>query len=234
MSYSPSDPFIRVGGSWVSPSAIDVRVAGSWQAAQEGFIRVNNQWSRFWPPRSPQETNTFTATATHKWHDLSDGWVGWDGVFGTAPEQGAHANPGNHRGLWFYNSASWRSALGSDGGRVVTKLEIFLERVGTGHMGWGSTGRVRPRLWHHRYDSRPGTAGPNGNGRPALYGGPFLGAALDRGESRWMDLPAAWGRGMADGTIRGFAVFCPELGPVSGYQSRSVSSVTGQIRITHQ
>lgn len=211
---------VRVGGSWVEPDDI-LHYDGSWQSVQEGFVRSRGAWVRVWPPRAPQAVQTYNATSSGLWHDFSSGWTG----FGNQPEQGAHA-VGNHRGLWFYGSPPWAGDLAADGGRRVTKVEIYLTRI-SGHMGWGSTGSIGPRLWYHRWNSQP-------SGRPAIYGGPYQGPGIARNESRWVTLPSSWHRVFEDGTLRGIAVHTPDGGPISAYQGPSQSVSGGRLRITHE
>ena len=215
------DTRIRVGGSWVEPDDILHYDGSSWDPVQEGFVRVGGQWVRIWPPRQPPATDTFNAASSGLWHHYSTGWAG----YGDQPEQGAHS-VGNHRGCWFYGSTPWSNALAQDGGRKVTKVEIYLTRI-SGHMGWGSAGNVRPRLWYHRHDSRP-------SGRPSLYGGPFEGASLARGESKWVTLPEGWNRLFESGNLRGIAVHTPAGGPVSAYEGPSQSVSGGRLRISHE
>jgi hypothetical protein len=215
---------IRVGSSWVEPSQIYHRSGGTWNAVQRGYVYRNGAWRQIWPPRQPATTDIYDSTETALWHDFSDGWHG--GTWGTSPEQGAHPSGSNHRGLWFYGNRPWQTALNQDGGRRVTKIEIYLRRV-SGHQGPGPSGGVRPRLYAHGFNSRP-------NSKPALFGGPFLGPPIAAGGAAWVELPVGWGPWLVSGRARGFAVFAPEGGPYSAYQSRDATDAAGRLRITHE
>jgi hypothetical protein len=217
------DTRIRVGGSWVEPSDIRAYSGGSWSSITEGFARQGGRWVRIWPPRAPQTTDTYDATSTALWHDLSDGWHG--SSWGTRPEQGAHPNGGNHRGLWFYGNPAWRNDLAEDGGRRVVQIEMFLRRT-SGHMGSGSTGSVRPSIWCHGYNSRPGH-------KPSIFGGPFLAPSFALEEGKWITLPRSWGSMLVSGRVRGFAVYTANLGPYVAFRGTADAATSGRIRITH-
>lgn len=215
------DTRIRVGGSWVEPSDILVRSGGSWTSVSEGYARHDRKWVQIWPPRDPETVSTFNAVSSGLWHDFSSGWSG----YGDQPEQGSHS-VGGHRGVWFYGSGSWDSVLAADGGRTVTKVEIYLTRF-AGHMGMGSPNAISPRMWYHRWNSRP-------DGRPSLYGGTFVASGLEPNESKWVTLSKDWHRVFEDGTLRGIAVHTPDGGPISAYHGPSNSASGGQLRITHE
>lgn len=219
--HAPGKGHIRVAGSWVEPTAVRHRSGGTWQDVQEAFVRSGSRWIRWWPPRAPETVSTFNALSSNLWHDYETRWFGW----GEQPEQGAHPF-GNHRGMWFYGNRPWGATLDADGGRQVVKAEIYLTRI-AGHLGWGSSGAIRPRLWYHRENSRP-------SGRPAFYGGPHLGESLERNQSRWVTLPSGWHRLFENGTLRGVGVLALEGGPVSAYQGPHHTVSAGRIRLTHR
>lgn len=216
------DTRIRVGGSWVEPSDILHYSGGTWTSVQEGFARHKGVWERIWPPRAAPTSDTFDAVSSGLWHDFSTAWVGW----GNQPEQGAHGGDLNHRGCWFYGAQPWEATLAADGGRHITKVEIYLTRI-EGHMGWGSPNAISPRLWFHRWNSQP-------SGRPSFYGGPFTGAGLEPGESKWVTLPSSWHQYFESGYLRGIGVHTPNGGPISAYQGPSQSVSGGRLRITHE
>lgn len=211
------------GNRWSRPSQIRSFQNGSWQHITEGLVFSGGKWVRFWPPRNPPTTDTFDSTNSWLWHDYSDGW--FPNTWGKRPEQGPHPGTSNsHRGIWLYDSAAWRSVLRQEGGRKVTKIEIYLHRT-TGHIGWGASGSVRPTVWCHNYASRP-------NGRPGLLASHLV-SGFARGESKWVALPASWGKGMAAGTIRGFGVYSPSGGPYAAFRGSDDQANSGRIRIYH-
>lgn len=214
---------IRWNGAWVAPSDIRRWTGTVWSPVSAGYVRKGDQWVRIWPPRAPQAIDTYDSIDTALWHDASNGW--YESSWGTQPTQGSHYYGGAHRGVWFYGSRPWANALAADGGRYIDKIEVFLHRV-SGHLGWGSTNAVSPRMWLHGYNTQPG-------GKPGLFAGPQALSGIARGESKWVTLPSSWHRYFLDGRARGIAVYTSTGGPIMSFQSRSDSVTTGRLRITH-
>lgn len=146
-------------------------------------------------PPAPDKTFTFSATNSASWRDT----YGWrsDNKY---VYQGEWSGGGNHRGLWFFNSADIRAKLA---GLTIKRVRISVTRLSKG----GSSSAQKPTFWMHSYDSQP-------TGTPLLAASFTSGTSFAWGDpAKWVTLPNNYGNDLRDNLRKGIALFNSDRSP---------------------
>jgi len=144
-------------------------------------------------PPAPDTTYTWTATSAKSWRP--QGWRS-DNSFAY---QGEWSGNGNHRGLWFFNSADIRSKLA---GKTIKRVRVYVTRRAEG----GNSGNITPTFWMHSYDSQP-------SDMPLLAASALSNQAFAWGSAKWVTLPNNYGTDLQSGARRGIAVYDSDGSP---------------------
>lgn len=146
-------------------------------------------------PPAPDVTYTWSATSSRSWRDN----YGWRSDT-TNVYQGEWNGGGNHRGLWFFNSADMRSKLA---GKTIKRVRIFVTRLSKG----GSSTAQKPTFWMHSYDSQP-------SGTPLLAASFTSATSFAWGDSgKWVTLPNNYGVDLQSGARNGIGIFNSNRSP---------------------
>lgn len=209
--------WVKDGSTWrrTTPYVKDGTV---WRKCQKVWVKSGSTWQMVWQDRAPQTVSTFDATDSATWRTDHDIWrTDNDTVY-----QGSWSGYGNYYGLYFHNSASIRSVLQADGGRVIDRFRIYLKREAAGH-GYHSAQNLY--AWMHNYTSQPGSA-------PSLYEGPYFVGSFALGDAKWVDLPKGWAEKLRDNTRHGIG-FYNGSSPYLKMEGQNVASSRGRLEITH-
>ncbi|MGV7002545.1 phage tail spike protein [Priestia megaterium] len=144
-------------------------------------------------PPAPDTTYTWTATSAKSWRPQ-----GWRSDNGFA-YQGEWSGNGNHRGLWFFNSADIRSKLA---GKTIKRVRVYLTRRAEG----GNSGNITPTFWMHSYDSPP-------SDMPLLAASALSNQAFAWGSAKWVTLPNNFGVDLQSGARRGIGIYDSDGSP---------------------
>jgi len=144
-------------------------------------------------PPAPDTTYTWTATSAKSWRPQ-----GWRSDNGYA-YQGEWSGNGNHRGLWFFNSADIRSKLA---GKTIKRVRVYLTRRAEG----GNSGNITPTFWMHSYDSVP-------SDMPLLAASALSNQAFAWGSAKWVTLPLNYGTDLQSGARKGIAIYDSDGSP---------------------
>lgn len=139
-------------------------------------------------PPAPDKTFTFKSTSSKSWRD--SGWRSDN----TYVYQGEWSGGGNHRGLWFFNSADIRSKLA---GLTIKRVRISVTRLSKG----GSSSAQKPTFWMHSYTSPP-------TGMPLLAASFTSATSFAWGDpAKWVTLPNNYGTDLRDNLRQGIALY---------------------------
>ncbi|MEN3781501.1 phage tail spike protein [Priestia megaterium] len=139
-------------------------------------------------PPAPDKTFTFKSTSSASWRD--SGWRSDNSYV----YQGEWSGGGNHRGLWFFNSADIRSKLA---GLTIKRVRINVERLSKG----GSSSAQKPTFWMHSYTSPP-------SGMPLLAASFTSATSFAWGDpAKWVTLPSNFGNDLRDNLRQGIALY---------------------------
>lgn len=197
-----------IGGSGTAPAGTTNQATGSGAQILGSFTYPSTAKTE--NPTSPTTTvYTFTSTSARSWRDKYGGWRSENNAY-----QGEWSGYGNHKGLWFFNSADMRSKLA---GKTIKKVRLYVTRLSAG----GSSAAQKPTFWYHNYDAPP-------SGEPTLtyqYTSP---TAFAWGASGWVDLPYTWGNTFRDGTGRGVGIYDPDRTPYMIFSPNAKLEITVQ------
>ena len=147
------------------------------------------------PPPEPDKTYTWNATSSKSWRDTS-GWRSDNNYV----YQGEWSGGGNHRGLWFFNSADIRAKLA---GKTIKRVRLYITRLSKG----GSSSAQKPTIWMHSYDSPP-------SGMPLLAASYTPSTSFAWGDSgKWVTLPNNFGSDLQSGARNGVGLFNSNRSP---------------------
>ncbi|MEM4997397.1 phage tail spike protein [Priestia sp. SB1] len=146
-------------------------------------------------PPAPDKTFTFKSTSSQSWRDTY-GWRSDNNYV----YQGEWSGGGNHRGLWFFNSADIRAKLA---GLTIKRVRISVTRLSKG----GSSSAQKPTFWMHSYDSPP-------SGTPLLAASFTSATSFAWGDpAKWVTLPNNYGNDLRDNLRKGIALFNSDRAP---------------------
>lgn len=191
-AYGPS----IIGGKGTAPAGSD----GNHWAATEGGVLNDKDFTfpsapKTEDPPAPDKTFTWSGVNSQSWRDT----YGWrsDNKY---VYQGEWSGGGNHRGLWFFNSADIRAKLA---GLTIKRVRIYIERLSKG----GSSSAQKPTFWLHSYDSPP-------SGTPALAASYTSSTSFAWGDGgKWVTLPNNYGVDLRDGTRKGIGIYNSNRAP---------------------
>ncbi|MGR9527690.1 phage tail spike protein (plasmid) [Priestia megaterium] len=146
-------------------------------------------------PPAPDKTFTWKATNSASWRDTS-GWRSDNkNVY-----QGEWSGGGNHRGLWFFNSADIRAKLA---GLTIKRVRLYMTRLSKG----GSSSAQKPTIWMHSYDSPP-------SGTPLLAASFTPSTSFAWGDpGKWVTLPNNFATDLQSGARNGIGLFNSNRSP---------------------
>lgn len=146
-------------------------------------------------PPAPDKTFTFKSTNSQSWRDTY-GWRSDNNYV----YQGEWSGGGNHRGLWFFNSADIRAKLA---GLTIKRVRISVTRLSKG----GSSSAQKPTFWLHSYTSPP-------SGTPLLAASFTSGTSFAWGDpAKWVTLPNNYGNDLRDNLRQGIALYNSNRAP---------------------
>ncbi|MBY0077981.1 phage tail protein [Priestia aryabhattai] len=146
-------------------------------------------------PPAPDKTYTWKATSSKSWRDTS-GWRSDNNYV----YQGEWSGGGNHRGLWFFNSADIRAKLA---GLTIKRVRLYMTRLSKG----GSSSAQKPTIWMHSYDSPP-------SGTPLLAASFTPTTSFAWGDpGKWVTLPNNFGTDLQSGARKGIGLYNSNRSP---------------------
>ncbi|MET3689817.1 phage minor structural protein [Priestia megaterium] len=191
-AYGPS----IIGGKGTAPGGDGT---SNWAATDGGVLNDKNFTFPSAPktedPPAPDKTYTWSGVNSQSWRDT----YGWrsDNKY---VYQGEWSGGGNHRGLWFFNSADIRAKLA---GKTIKRVRIYIERLSKG----GSSAAQKPTFWLHSYDTPP-------SGTPLFAASYTSSTSFAWGDSgKWVTLPNNYGTDLASGARKGIGIYNSNRAP---------------------